>query len=86
MPRQGGVVCGDDADLATLGGDDALGHGLLKPRGEPKASTQSPTCDGVGVAELGVGEVVGVDLDDGEISLGIGADDLGFQVAAIVES
>ncbi len=65
-------------DGAVLGGDDAGGDGLGE--GEGAADGEHPVADlgAVGVAELDGGERLGrVDLDDGDVGLGIDADDLG---------
>jgi hypothetical protein len=65
-------------DGAVLGGDDAGGDGLGE--GEGAADGEDPVADlgAVGVAELDGGQRLGrVDLDDGDVGLGVDADDLG---------
>ena len=48
--------------------------------------TQSPCWSVVAVAPLGGDQVIGLDLDDGEVGLGIGADDLAVvDLAAVGE-
>ncbi len=55
-----------------------------RPKGLPIAITQSPTIGSVAVAELDEGQIVaGVDLEDREIGLRVGADDLGRPARAV---
>ena len=55
----------------------------FSPSGLPTASTHSPTRERVAVAERGGGQVVGVDLEHGEVGAGIGADDLGLELPPV---
>ena len=64
-------------DGAVLGGDDAGGDGLGEAEGT--ADGEDPVADlrAVGVAELDGGQGLGrVDLDDGDIGVGVDADDV----------
>ncbi len=65
-------------DGAVLGGDDAGGDGLGEREGA--ADGEHPVADlgAVGVAELDRGQRLRrVDLDDGDVGLGVDADDVG---------
>ena len=57
-----------------------------RPNGLPTATTQSPTRDVV-LGELHVGELAvgAVDLEQREVGLVVGADDLGRELGAVVE-
>ena len=72
-------------ERAALGADDARGHRLLRPNGEPIASTQSPTLTrsesprraaGYGPAAL--------QAEHGEVGPPVDPDDLGLVLLAVV--
>src|SRR6185437_7353424 len=80
------VAIGRAADVAALGGDDALGHRAAESEGI--ADRHHPVADarrGVGELDEGlVGEAV--DLEHGQICALVGADDLGGLLRAVVEN
>ena len=59
---------------------------LRRPSGAPAAITSSPTLQLVGVAHLRDGQVVDVvDLQHGQVGLGVAADQVGRHLLAVVE-
>src|SRR5262249_53100510 len=72
-------------DVAAAGRDDAGSHGAAEA--ERIADRDNPVTDanlGV-VGEVDVGELVGaVDLEHGEVGLGVGADQLGIELPAVI--
>ena len=55
------------------------------PSGLPIAIAQSPTRSWSESPSGSIGRLIALDLDHGDVGLGIGADDLGLERAAIVE-
>ncbi|BAQ44521.1 hypothetical protein Maq22A_c05755 [Methylobacterium aquaticum] len=79
------VVVGSSADVAAAGRDDAGGDGAAQA--ERVADCHDPVADlrrAVGELHVGKGSPVG-DLEERQVGLRIGADDLGRQGAAVVE-
>src|ERR1022692_4665966 len=65
------------AEVAAFGADDAGGHGLIESEGRADGDRPVADFDGVGVADAERRELLaGVDLQDREVQLGIGADQL----------
>jgi hypothetical protein len=56
-----------------------------KPNGDPIAATASPTRSWGGIAQLDGRQVVGGDLDDGNIGTAVGANHLGAECALVDE-
>ncbi len=55
------------------------------PKGLPMASTTSPTST-LSLSAIGDGgQVLGVDLDDGDVALRVAADDFGGELAAVLQ-
>ena len=75
----------EDADAAAGGGDDAHGDGLADAEGITDGKDHIADAELPAVGEGGGGEVFSLDLDDGDIGLGIRADDLGGKFALVVE-
>ncbi len=64
-------------EVAALGADDAGGHGLIQSEGRADGHRPIADFDGVGVADVERGELLaGVDLQNGQVELGICADQL----------
>ena len=80
------IVIGARADLAATGGDDAGGHGAAKAEGI--ADSDHPVANArILVSELDGGKCLAIgvnDLEQGQIGLGIGADDLGLPGLAVI--
>ena len=55
------------------------------PKGLPMASTTSPTSHLVAVGHRDDGQVFGVDLDHGDVGLRVAANDLGGELAAVLQ-
>ncbi len=68
---------------AALGADNAFGHGVIEA--ERRADRQHPLADFqlVGVTQLDGGKVLAIDLQHRNVGTWIGADQLGFHLAAI---
>ncbi len=80
------IVVGAAVDVAVAGGDDARGHGLAEA--ERIADRHHAVADPrlVAVAELdGLQRLVALDLQHRDVDLGILADHLGLELAAVVE-
>ena len=69
----------------ALGADDARGDGERQVLAERIADGQHPLADprGVAVAQRRGSEVVGVDLEHGQVGARIGADDLGLELTPV---
>jgi hypothetical protein len=66
------------AEVPALSADDAGGHGLVESEGRADGDRPVADFNGVGVADVDRRELLaGVDLQDCEIQLGVGADQLG---------
>ena len=65
-------------ELAPFGGNDARRHGVL--HAERVADGQDPLADPDqgGIAQGGEGQVLGLDLEEGQVGLGVEPDDLGL--------
>src|SRR5208283_1347065 len=75
-----------DAEVAAAGGaDDAGGDGLADAEGVSDGEHDVPDLGFVAVGHGDDGEVFGVNLDDGDIGLGVAANDLGGECAAILQ-
>ncbi len=72
-----------DAELAPLGGDDARRDGVLHAQRVADGQDPLADLDHGGVAQGDEGQVLGVDLEKGQVGLGIGPDDLGLEVLAL---
>ena len=71
----------------ALGADDARRHGEGERLAQRVPDRQRPlTHPGrVGIAELNRGQATRVDLDDGDVGVGIGADHLGRELTLVVQ-
>ena len=82
------LVAGDlveDADAPAGGGDDAHGDGLADAERVADGEDHVAHAELVAVGQGDGGQVLGLDLDDGDVGLRIGADDLGGELAVVVE-
>ncbi len=71
------VVVVAQAELAALGADDPRRDGVLHAEGIADGQDPFSDLDLGRVAELGEGGGLGFDLDQGDVGLGVGPDDLG---------
>ena len=76
---------GEDADVAALGADDAAGDGFADAEGIADGEDAVADFGFRAVGEGDGGKIFRVDFDDGEVGLGIAADDLGGEFAAVGE-
>ena len=83
---EGGRAAEDVERRAALGADDAHRHRAAQ-LAERVADGDGPVADAqpVGVAQRQHGQVVAVDLEHGDVGLGIGAHHLGLEGALVVE-
>ena len=66
------------AELAALGGDDARRHRVLHAQGVADRQDPLADLDQGGIAQGGEGQVLGLDLEEGQVGLGVEPDDLGL--------
>ncbi len=71
---------------ATQGADDARRDRTLKAEGIADGDHKLADADGAGIAELGMDEVVRMQPQDGEIAVGIVADEIGRERSSVGES
>ena len=67
------------------GADDAQGHGLVETEGIADGEHVFADVEFVGVAPGDRRQIPGADLDDREVGLGVGADDLAGELALVIE-
>ena len=80
------IVIGTGADDAALGADDAGRNGLLQAEGTADGHHPFADLQVRGAAQAGHGQVaLGLDLDQGQVGLRIAADDLGLELALVLE-
>ncbi len=69
----------------AFGGDDASRHRLPDVERIADGKHQVAHPQAVAVSERDGGKILRLDLDDGDIGLGVGADDLAFELAVVRE-
>ncbi len=72
------LVILDAHAAASDGTDDALGYGLADTERVADGEDDIPDEHQVAIGECGMGEVVGIDFEDGDIGLWVTSDDFGF--------
>ena len=70
---------------ARLGADDAGGDGVVEAVGRADGHDPFADAHGIGIADLDHGQVGRIDLDDRDVGLRVGADDLRGEFALVGE-